>query len=40
MPDLKQFQMVRVARISLKHVTPDVILHNLIRFPTTCLVSR
>ena len=40
LPDLKQFQMVRVARISLKHITPDVILHKLIRFPTTCLVSR
>ena len=39
-PIWSNFQMVRVARISLKHITPDVILHNLIRFPTTCLVSR
>ena len=35
-PDLKQFQMVRITRISLKHITPDVILRNLIKSPTTC----
>ena len=23
-----------------RHITPDVILHNLIKFPITCLVSR
>ena len=39
-PDLKQFQMVRITRISLKHITPDVILRNLIKPPTTCLVSH
>ena len=26
-PDLKQFQMVRITRISLKHITSDVILN-------------
>ena len=31
---------IRVAQIALKHITPDVILRNLIKFPTTCLVSR
>ena len=39
-PDLKQFQMVRITRISLKHIIPDVILRNLIKPPTTCLVSH
>ena len=39
-PDLKQFQMVRVARVFFTHITPDVILRNLIKFSTTCLVSR
>ena len=39
-PDLKQFQMVRIARISLRQITPDVILRNLVKFLTTCLVSR
>ena len=32
--------MARVARISLKHITPDALLRNLIKFPATCLVSR
>ena len=39
-PDLKQFQMVRIARISLRQITPDVILRNLVKFLTTRLVSR
>ena len=39
-PNLKQFQMVRVARNSLKQIDPDVILRNLIKFQTTCLESR
>ena len=39
-PDLKQFQTARITRISLKHITPDVILRNLIKSPTTCLVSH
>ena len=39
-PDLKQFQIVRVARISQKHITPDALLRNFIKFPATCLVSR
>ena len=31
---------IRVTKISLKHITPDVILRNLIKVPTTYLVSR
>ena len=39
-PDLKQFQMVRITRISLGQITPDIILRNLVKFLTTRLVSR
>ena len=31
---------IRFTQISLKHITPDVILRNFIKVPITCLVSR